>query len=789
MLNVTVYFVAGAEHPWFDLGVHVDPSNFILAGISAMADSSSSPAQHSSVTRDHETKGRELDLVQKLHHIPSPPTGDVSCCCGCRDCDFVKHTSEMLNTAAEALLVRHEAYVVEAEEGRSRMDATIRTLEAEKRTLQMENVKSIDENRSLLDQLEEMNTSIGDSEAEQESLKSKLLSTQQELHRVAMMAARTMRLEMELETMEQEHDQLHQALIAAQGHERRATQKWRKAERSMGHLQEELERLELEAAEEREENAETVARLERVQGMAAGRRSSSKRRRSGSRSREPDDTKEGGAVISNFMQGVLQDNMKLHTDISELRGMLINAHDETDRLRDHILLHQEIPAHDGSISRPATQGHELAAELARALGQPAGAEPDEVSGQSSGSVTVSPEATPQPHLDAVALSIQLPALHPRRPPYADWLSLNRKSSRAASVSQGQQLGSPQPSTLDTLQRRSSHSTNTTTTNSASTALSSVSNTPLSARRFPTMSDKAMADKILESRSTSPESCRSMLEPPTPYSATDDGWCRRDPTGLATSRTPLGSTPFTNTILPPSTANENASASRRTALGIDFDARSLHTSSRTAENHDLASSHQHAVPGNRPFVATSTDPLLRRVASHESLLSVSALNIPGDGAPASQRLVRRKGFLPRMGPRPAIPSAGSVSSHRALGAMSSRGAVSSLQPKKGNGSSAVNRSLLQSSQRSIGAGGGLLPVVVPIKDVFGMKLGDWTWSMWGTKVPGSSQAKQERADLPSKAAAPPMRPIDAMGKLKASREASGVVATEVNVTLLQEALSE
>ena len=101
MLNVTVYFVAGAEHPWFDLGVHVDPSNFILAGISAMADSSSSPAQHSSVTRDHETKGRELDLVQKLHHIPSPPTGDVSCCCGCRDCDFVKHTSEMLNTAAE----------------------------------------------------------------------------------------------------------------------------------------------------------------------------------------------------------------------------------------------------------------------------------------------------------------------------------------------------------------------------------------------------------------------------------------------------------------------------------------------------------------------------------------------------------------------------------------------------------------------------------------------------------------------------------------------------------------
>ena len=677
-----------------------------------------------------------------------------------------------LTWCLQTLLVRHEAYVVEAEEGRSRMDATIRTLEAEKRTLQMDNIKSIEENRSLLDLLEEMNTSIGDSEAEQESLKSRLLSTQQELHRVAMMAARTMRLEMELETMEQEHDQLHQALISAQGHERRATQKWRKAERSTGHLQEELERLELEAAEERQEHAEAVARLERVQGTATSRTSSGKRRRSGSRSRGPDEMREGGAVVSNFMQGVLQDNMKLHTDLSELRGMLINAHDETDRLRDHILIHQEIPAHDGSISKSATQGHELAAELARALGQPAGAEPDEVSGQSSGSATVSPEATPQPDLDAVGLSVQLPALHPGRPLHAEWLSANRKSSRAASASQGQRLGSPESSTSDTLQRWSSQSTNTTTTNSASTALSSVPNTPMSARCFPTMFDKAMADKILGSRPTSPESCRSTLETPTLYSTTNDGRCRRDPISLASSRTTL------------------ASASHRAPLGIDFDARSLNNPPRAVEDQTLGSSYQDFVPGKRTFASASTDPLLRRVASHESLISVSGLNIPSDGVPASQRLVRGKGFLPRMGPSPVIPSAGSVSSHRALGAMSSRSGVSSLQPKHGNSSSAINRSLLQNSQRSISASGGLLPVVVPIKDVFGMKFGDWTWSKWGTKVPGSSQVKQEKAGLPSTVtAAPPIRPTDAMGMLKASREASGVVASEVNVALLQEALSE
>lgn len=117
--------------------------------------------------------------------------------------------------------MRHEAYVADAEEERSRMDHTIRKLEDEKRTIQVENAKSIEENRVLLDQLEDMNRSVADSEVDLQTLKARLLSTQQELQRVSTMAARTINLESQLETMETEHGHLHQTVAAAQGEERR----------------------------------------------------------------------------------------------------------------------------------------------------------------------------------------------------------------------------------------------------------------------------------------------------------------------------------------------------------------------------------------------------------------------------------------------------------------------------------------------------------------------------------------------------------------------------------------
>ena len=57
----------------------------------------------------------------------------------------------------QALLVRHEVYMADAEQERLLMTATIQTLEQQKRELEERNAQTVEENRSLLDQLEDLN--------------------------------------------------------------------------------------------------------------------------------------------------------------------------------------------------------------------------------------------------------------------------------------------------------------------------------------------------------------------------------------------------------------------------------------------------------------------------------------------------------------------------------------------------------------------------------------------------------------------------------------------------------
>src|SRR6266702_5135577 len=158
----------------------------------------------------------------------------------------------------QALLVRHEAYMTDAEQERFLMTATIETLEQQKRELEERNTQTVEENRKLLDQLEGLNDAVAESDAQVKSLTSTLQSTQEELQRLFILAARTENLENQLAQLERDQAQLQDTLTASMEDERTAMQRWKKAERTIGDLQDQIDRIEREAREERERHVEVV---------------------------------------------------------------------------------------------------------------------------------------------------------------------------------------------------------------------------------------------------------------------------------------------------------------------------------------------------------------------------------------------------------------------------------------------------------------------------------------------------------------------------------------------------
>ena len=95
-----------------------------------------------------------------------------------------------LTFSLQALLMRHEAYIADSERERKAMTAHIETLEVEKLRLEKRNATVIEENRNLLDQLEAVNNAVTESDAHVVHLQATLQSTQQELQKLAQLAAK-----------------------------------------------------------------------------------------------------------------------------------------------------------------------------------------------------------------------------------------------------------------------------------------------------------------------------------------------------------------------------------------------------------------------------------------------------------------------------------------------------------------------------------------------------------------------------------------------------------------------
>ncbi|GJN86699.1 hypothetical protein PLIIFM63780_010280 [Purpureocillium lilacinum] len=279
-------------------------------------------------------------------------SSSLHCCCGRPDCILLKRNCSILesvekdvHTAAQlgqALLVRHEAYMADAERDRIELNTRIHELELAKLDLESINATKIEENRNLLDQLEALNNTVSDSDTRIKSLEASLLSSQQSVRRLEAAAARAADAERHIAVLEDEQNKLHEDLRSSREDARSHAQRFKEAQRGLTDMQDQLERMEKEARQERERHSEVVERMERQReidkqlDMAAGRL------KGAAASKQLQEPKSNNKIVGHFVRDLLEDNANLQVGIAELREMLLNSNDEIQSLREQLMFHQPV---------------------------------------------------------------------------------------------------------------------------------------------------------------------------------------------------------------------------------------------------------------------------------------------------------------------------------------------------------------------------------------------------------------------------------------------------------------
>lgn len=268
-----------------------------------------------------------------------------------------------LTFSLQALLQRHETYVSDAEADRSHMLLEMERLERDKQEIQSANARIVEENRHLLEQLEGLNNAVATSDNEIKALAERLQQTQLEMRALAASAARAADLEMQLNAMEAEQMELQQQLILTQEDEKSAVQRWKKAETTLRDLQDQLDRLEYEARLEREEHTQIIERMERRRAVERELDGAAGRLKGAAAASAVMDRNRNATtpVVSKFVRDILQDNANLQMGIVELRELLESSNQEVENLREQIMHHQPVDADADQPPRP--QGSRLDQEL------------------------------------------------------------------------------------------------------------------------------------------------------------------------------------------------------------------------------------------------------------------------------------------------------------------------------------------------------------------------------------------------------------------------------------------
>jgi hypothetical protein len=262
-----------------------------------------------------------------------------------------------LTFALQALLARHEAYMASAERDRAELNARIEQLQLDNAALQESNDRTIEENRALLDRLEQLNGTVSESELKIRSLEAVLQETQLTIKRLESAAARAADMERHIATLEGDQERMQKEVAHSEEEARSALYRWRMAERSLRDMQDQLERMEKEAKEERERHVEVIGRMERQRAMEKDLDTAAGRLKGAAAAKNLTDGKNGSnSVVSHFVRDLLQDNANLQLSMAELREMLMNSNDEIQNLREQLMYHQPVK---GEVSAASTLRAEL----------------------------------------------------------------------------------------------------------------------------------------------------------------------------------------------------------------------------------------------------------------------------------------------------------------------------------------------------------------------------------------------------------------------------------------------
>lgn len=250
-------------------------------------------------------------------------------------------SSSGLTFALQALLSRHESFVAESQQEHARLDTKVGQLEAERSSLQSANERIVAENRELISKLETLNDSYKASDNTVKTLEGLLRDTEIEVRRLNGLARRAEELDARVHEMDLQRMELMRKLNDGETESRSTLARWRESERKVRQLELDVQKIEWEARLERDKHEELVARLERERvlerelGGAEGRLK-------GAAALHGIESGNGGNVVSHFVRDILQDNANLQAGIVELRELLQSSNDEVQNLRQQVMHHQPV---------------------------------------------------------------------------------------------------------------------------------------------------------------------------------------------------------------------------------------------------------------------------------------------------------------------------------------------------------------------------------------------------------------------------------------------------------------
>jgi hypothetical protein len=575
---------------------------------------------------------------------------------------------------------------------------TLETLEQEKRSVEERNAHTIEENRKLLDQLESLNAALVESDSRILSLTECLRSAEAQIDRLTGLAARTDLLNVELQRFEDEQAALQKTLEITKEDERTAILRFQRAERTIASLQDQMDSIERDAREERERHIEVVGRMERRRAVEMELSTAAGRLKGAAASKTLPNEKNRSSVVSHFVKDILQDNANLQLGIVELKELLDQSNDEVEKLRQMMVQQgvQESPT--ATTATTPNLGTELGAKelhvhhhyhapsAVAESSKPARKEMTRRPKKKRISLTSSHFAPPSgSHTPRSSMSIG----HSRNP-----------SSSSAILSQ---TAVTIPNQRASIKRWSMQSSQT-----ALTSASSVPSSPYDESIF----DRVFSDNATDlSRPTSPESNGAFSPLASgPIEPRHDSIPRFSlDAGMRTSSE--GAMPLSQQLLGTSRSTSKGKAKRETSTGEMDPWSTGYHSIILEENEELPQSDPQ--PESSEFDPNIVmRPSLRRAASHESLISVSGMDI--------HTLQSRPSQLLGLGRRnPSL-----TSQQESLTGLNAVAIHASSRPSQNNSSLSYLSSIAEAQRKP-----GLSVQKKSSMGNLGSKVG-WVFGMWG-----------------------------------------------------------